>query len=157
LKSAYLKFFLADLAEMQGVALRELLSNSKCLSADVNAAFDPTFPDVTEKLNVAYMNYGVALTKYTGSRGKASTSDASAEFTAEVRKLFDDNKIAWQTGELGKVDMGGGGTVAMFLANLNIDTIDVGVPVLAMHAPMEITAKNDVWTAYRAFGAFVGS
>jgi aspartyl aminopeptidase len=155
LKSAYLKFFLADLAEMQGVALRELLSNSKCLSADVNAAFDPTFPDVTEKLNVAYMNYGVALTKYTGSRGKAGTSDASAEFTAEIRKLFDDNKIAWQTGELGKVDMGGGGTVAMFLANLNIDTIDVGVPVLAMHAPMEITAKNDVWTAYRAFGVFI--
>ncbi|MDR2559601.1 MAG: aminopeptidase, partial [Oscillospiraceae bacterium] len=156
LKSAYLKFFLADLAEMQGVALRTLLSNSRCLSADVNVAFDPTFPDVSEKLNVAYINYGVALTKYTGSRGKASTSDASAEFTAEIRKLLDDNKIAWQTGELGKVDMGGGGTVAMFLANLNIDTIDVGVPVLSMHAPMEITAKNDVYTAYKAFGAFIG-
>jgi aspartyl aminopeptidase len=157
LKSAYLKFFLADLAEMQGIAPRELLSNSKCLSADVNVAFDPTFPDVSDKLNVAFINYGVALTKYTGSRGKANTSDASAEFTAEIRKLFDDNKIAWQTGELGKVDMGGGGTVAMFLANLNIDTIDVGVPVLAMHAPMEITAKNDVWTAYRAFGVFVAN
>ncbi|MCL2637265.1 MAG: aminopeptidase [Oscillospiraceae bacterium] len=157
LKSAYMKFFLADLAEMQSVALRTLLSNSRCLSADVNAAFDPTFPDVTEKLNVAYINYGVALTKYTGSRGKAGTSDASAEFTAEIRKLFDDNKIAWQTGELGKVDMGGGGTVAMFLANLNIDTIDVGVPVLSMHAPMEITAKNDVYEAYRAFGAFINS
>jgi aspartyl aminopeptidase len=155
LKSAYLKFFLADLAEMQGIALRTLLTNSKCLSADVNVAFDPTFPDVSEKLNVAYINHGVALTKYTGSRGKSSTSDASAEFTAEIRKLFDKNKIAWQTGELGKVDMGGGGTVAMFLANLNIDTIDVGVPVLAMHAPMEITAKNDVWMAYRAFWVFL--
>jgi len=156
LKSAYLKFFLADLAEMQGVALRTLLSNSRCLSADVNVAFDPTFPDVSEKLNVAYMNCGVAVTKYTGSRGKAGTSDASAEFTAEIRKLFTDNKIAWQTGELGKVDMGGGGTVAMFLANMNIDTIDVGVPVLSMHAPMEITAKNDVYEAYRAFGVFIG-
>jgi aspartyl aminopeptidase len=155
LKSAYLKFFLADLAEMQSIALRELLSNSRCLSADVNVAFDPTFPDVCDKLNTAYINHGVALTKYTGSRGKANTSDASAEFTAEIRKLFDSNKIAWQTGELGKVDMGGGGTVAMFLANLGIDTIDVGVPVLAMHAPMEITAKNDIWTAYRAFGAFL--
>jgi aspartyl aminopeptidase len=155
LKSAYLEFFLADLAEMHGIALRTLLTNSKCLSADVNVAFDPTFPDVSEKNNVAYINCGVALTKYTGSRGKSSTSDASAEFTAEIRKLFDDNKIPWQTGELGKVDMGGGGTVAMFLANLNIDTIDVGVPVLSMHAPMEITAKNDVYSAYRAFGAFI--
>ncbi|MCL2694322.1 MAG: aminopeptidase, partial [Oscillospiraceae bacterium] len=157
LQSAYLRDFLRDLAEMQSVALRKLLSNSKCLSADVNVAFDPTFPDVTEKLNVAYVNYGVALTKFTGSRGKANTSDASAEFVAEIRKLLDDNKIPWQTGELGKVDMGGGGTVAMYLANLNIDTVDVGVPVLSMHAPMEITAKNDVYTAYKAFGAFVGS
>ncbi|MDR2532735.1 MAG: aminopeptidase [Oscillospiraceae bacterium] len=155
LKSAYLKFFLSDLAETQNVALRTLLSNSKCLSADVNVAFDPTFPDVSEKLNTAYMNYGVALTKYTGSRGKAGTSDASAEFTAEIRKLFDDNKIAWQTGELGKVDMGGSGTVAKYLANLNIDTIDVGVPVLSMHAPFEVTAKNDVYEAYRAFGVFI--
>jgi aspartyl aminopeptidase len=157
LKSAYLKFFLADLADMHGVALRTLLTNSKCLSADVNVAFDPTFPDVCDKLNTAYINHGVALTKYTGSRGKASTSDASAEFTAEVRRLFDANKIQWQTGELGKVDMGGGGTVAMYLANLNIDTIDVGVPVLSMHAPMEITAKNDIFTAYRAFGAFIAN
>ncbi|MCL2019725.1 MAG: aminopeptidase [Oscillospiraceae bacterium] len=155
LKSAYLKFFLSDLAEMQGIKLRTLLTNSKCLSADVNVGFDPTFPDVSDKLNVAYMNCGVALTKYTGSRGKSGTSDASAEFTAEIRKLLDDNKIAWQTGELGKVDMGGGGTVAMFLANLNIDTIDMGVPVLSMHAPLEITAKNDVYSAYRAFGAFL--
>jgi aspartyl aminopeptidase len=157
LKSAYLKFFLNDLAEMQGVKLRTLLSNSRCLSADVNVAFDPNFPDVSEKLNTAFMNYGVAMTKYTGARGKASTSDASAEFMGEIRKLLDDNKIAWQTGELGKVDMGGGGTVAMFLANLNIDTIDVGVPVFSMHSPLEITAKNDVFMAYRAFGAFMNS
>ncbi|MCL2077709.1 MAG: aminopeptidase [Oscillospiraceae bacterium] len=155
LKSSYLEFFLNDLADMQNLPVRTLLSNSKCLSADVNVGFDPTFPDVNEKLNVAYLNYGVAVTKFTGSRGKSGTSDASAEFTAEVRKLFDDNKIAWQTGELGKVDLGGGGTVAMFLANLNIDVIDVGVPVLSMHAPLEITAKNDVYTAYKAFGVFI--
>ena len=155
LKSVYLKHFLLDLAETQGVKLRTLLSNSKCLSADVNVAFDPTFPDVCEKLNTAYMNYGVCVTKYTGSRGKSSTSDASAEFTGEIRKLLDDNKIPWQTGELGKVDLGGGGTVAMFLANLNIDTIDVGVPVFSMHSPLEITAKNDVYSAYKAFGVFI--
>lgn len=155
MKSAFLKDFIDELANAEKIPLRTVLGNSKCLSADVNVAFDPTFPDTTEKLNVAYMNYGVALTKYTGSRGKAGTSDASAEFTAEIRKLFDENKITWQTGELGKVDLGGGGTVAMYLANLNIDTIDVGVPVLSMHAPMEITAKNDVYTAYKAFGVFL--
>jgi aspartyl aminopeptidase len=155
LKSVYLKHFLMDLAEAQGAALRVLLSNSKCLSADVNVAFDPTFPDVSEKLNTAFMNYGVVMTKYTGSRGKANTSDASAEFTAEIRRLLDVNKIAWQTGELGKVDLGGGGTVAMFLANLNIDTIDMGVPVFSMHSPLEITAKNDIYSAYKAFEAFI--
>ncbi|MCL2108162.1 MAG: aminopeptidase [Oscillospiraceae bacterium] len=156
LKSAYLRDFLQDLAEKQKAQLRAVLANSKCISADVNVAFDPNFPDVTEKLNVAYVNYGVAVAKFTGARGKSGTSDASAEFVGEIRKLFDTNKIAWQTGELGKVDQGGGGTVAMFLANMNIDTLDVGVPVLSMHAPFEITAKNDVYMAYRAFAAFVG-
>ena len=155
LKSAYLKHFLKDMAKAQNVPLSTLFKNSKCLSADVNVGFDPTFPDVTEKNNAAFMNYGVVMTKFTGSRGKAGTSDASAEFAAEIRRLLDDNKIIWQTGELGKVDLGGGGTVAMYIANLNIDTIDVGVPVLSMHSPLEITAKNDVYMAYKAFGAFI--
>lgn len=155
LNSAYMKYFIADLAATFGVKCRDVLSNSKCLSADVNAAYDPTFPDVFEKNNVSVLNGGVCVTKYTGSRGKSGTSDASAEFVGEIRSLLDKNGIIWQTGELGKVDNGGGGTVAMYVANLNIDTIDVGVPVMSMHAPFEITAKADIWAAFRAFEAFI--
>ncbi|MGN0578578.1 MAG: aminopeptidase, partial [Ruminiclostridium sp.] len=155
LRSAYLKYFIYDLAESYGVKGHTVLSASKCLSADVNAAFDPTFPDAFEKLNSAFLNRGVVATKYTGARGKSGTSDASAEFVGEIRRLFDKNGVIWQTGELGKVDFGGGGTVAMYIANLDVDTIDVGVPVLAMHAPFEITAKNDVYMAYRAFKVFL--
>lgn len=155
LQSSYLKFFIYDLAEANGVSGHTVLSNSKCLSADVNAGYDPTFPEPFEKLNAAYLNKGVVATKYTGSRGKSGTSDASAEFVGEVRRLFDENGVIWQTGELGKVDFGGGGTVAMYIANLDVDTIDVGVPVLSMHAPFEITAKNDVYMAYRAFKVFL--
>lgn len=154
LKSAYLKYFMEELADAAGVKGHTVLSASKCLSADVNAGFDPTFPDAFEKLNAAYLNHGVVATKYTGSRGKAGTSDASAEYVSEIRRLFNENKVVWQTGELGKVDFGGGGTVAMYLANLDIDTIDIGVPVLSMHAPFEVTAKNDVYMAYRAFTVF---
>jgi aspartyl aminopeptidase len=157
LKSAYLRYFIEDLAAINGVDGRKVLSNSKCLSADVNVGFDPTFPTVVEKNNVAYMNKGIVVTKFTGSRGKSGTSDASAEYVGEIRRLFDKNKIVWQTGELGKVDLGGGGTVAMYVANLNVDTIDVGVPVLSMHAPFEITAKNDIYMAYKAFGVFLMS
>lgn len=156
LNSAYLKYFIADLARMEGLAARDVLSRSRCLSADVNAAFDPTFPDVIEKKNAAYLNRGVVVTKYTGSRGKSGTSDASAEFMGEVRRLFDEKKICWQTGELGKVDLGGGGTVAMYVANLDVDVVDVGVPVLSMHAPFEVVSKIDVYMAYRAFKAFFG-
>ena len=133
---------------------RQCLANSKCLSADVCAAFDPTFPDVSEKKNCAYMNCGTIIAKYFGSRGKVSTNDASAEFLGEVRKIYDQAGVAWQTGELGKVDAGGGGTVAMFLARLNIDTVDVGVPLLSMHAPMELSAKSDVYMCYKGFKAF---
>lgn len=155
--SAYLKYFIADLAACFGVRGRDVLSASKCLSADVNAAYDPTFPDVFEKNNACVLNGGVCVTKYTGSRGKSGTSDASAEFVGEVRALLDKNGVIWQTGELGKIDIGGGGTVAAYIANLDVDTVDVGVPVLSMHAPYEITAKTDVYAAYKAFVAFVNS
>lgn len=157
LRSAYLKYFIADLAATFGIKGRTVLQHSRCLSADVNAAYDPTFPDVFEKRNSALLNCGVCVTKYTGSRGKSGTSDASAEFVGEIRKLLDDNGVIWQTGELGKVDNGGGGTVAAYIANLDVNTIDVGVPVLSMHAPFEITAKTDVWAAYKAFEAFVNN
>ncbi len=154
LQSAYLKYFIADLGEMYGTNGRTVLSASKCLSADVNAGFDPTFSEPFEKLNASYCGRGVVLTKYTGSRGKSGTNDASAEFVGEVRRLFDRDEIIWQTGELGKVDHGGGGTVAMYISNLNVDTVDIGVPVLSMHAPFELTAKNDVYMAYKAFRTF---
>ena len=149
-----MKYFIADLAKPYNVDGRRVLSNSKCLSADVNAAFDPTFPDVAEKKNTCYINYGVVVTKYTGSRGKSGTSDASAEFTGEVQRMLDKHNVIWQTGELGKVDQGGGGTVAQYVANLNVDVIDIGVPVLSMHAPFEVTSKIDVYSTYRAFVAF---
>lgn len=153
--SSYLKYFIADLADTFGAKGRTVLANSKCLSADVNAAFDPTFPDVFEKNNSAVLNGGVCVTKYTGSRGKSGTSDANAEFVGEIRSLLDKKNVLWQTGELGKIDIGGGGTVAAYIANLDVDTIDVGVPVLSMHAPFEITAKTDVYAAYKAFEAFI--
>ncbi len=152
--SSYLKYFLSDLAECLGTNGRTLMTNSKCLSADVNAAFDPTFPEGYEKRNCAFVNKGIVVTKYTGARGKSGTSDANAEFVGEIHAMLDKNEVIWQTGELGKVDFGGGGTVAAYIANLDIDTIDVGVPVLSMHAPYEVTAKNDVYMAYKAFYSF---
>ena len=155
LNSSYLQYFIYDLAKIFKADGWRVLTNSECLSADVNAAFDPTFPDVNEKHNAAYLNRGVVVTKYTGSRGKSGTSDPSAEFMGRVRNLLDKNKVVWQTGELGKVDMGGGGTVAMYIANLDVDVIDVGVPVLSMHAPYEVTSKLDVYMAYRAFLVFM--
>ncbi len=154
LDSSYLRYFVADLAEPYGVNARTVLSASKCLSADVNAGFDPTFPDVLDRRNCAYLNNGVVVTKYTGSRGKSGTSDCSAEFFGEVRGLLDTHKVLWQIGELGKVDLGGGGTVAKYIAGLNVDVLDVGVPVLSMHAPMEVVSKLDVYSAYRAFYEF---
>lgn len=155
LVSSYLKYFIADLAEALGSDDRTVLSHSECMSADVNAGFDPTFPDVLEKKNASFLNYGVVVTKFTGARGKSGTSDASAEYVGRIRSLLNKNDIIWQTGELGKVDLGGGGTVAAYIANLNVDTIDVGVPVLSMHAPFEIVAKTDVYMAFRAFLVFL--
>ena len=155
LRSSYLEYFIEDIAAEFGCDGRTVLSASECLSADVNAAFDPTFPEVNERNNSAYINHGVVVTKYTGARGKAGTSDASAEFTGRIRQLMDKHKVIWQTGELGKVDEGGGGTVAAYIANLNVDTIDLGVPVLSMHAPYEIVSKIDTYMAYRAFEVFI--
>lgn len=154
LQSKFLQYFVEDLAAPYGIAGRRVLSASMCLSADVNAAFDPTYGDVHEKNNAAYVNYGVAVTKYTGARGKSSTNDASAEFMGFVRALLDGAKVQWQTGELGKVDAGGGGTVAKYIAALNVEVVDVGVPVLSMHSPFEVVAKSDVYQTYRAFDVF---
>ncbi len=130
-------------------------SVSKCLSADVTAAYDPNFADVYEKRNSAIISCGTTMSKYTGARGKSSTNDASAEYVGYIRRLFADNGIIWQTAELGKVDAGGGGTVAMFIANHNIETVDLGVPVLSMHAPYEVVSKADVYSTYQAFVAFI--
>jgi len=129
-------------------------AKSICLSADVNAGFDPNYPEVYEKRNTAILSCGVAMSKYTGSGGKGGTSDASAEYVARVRAIFQEANVLWQTAELGKVDQGGGGTVAKFIAKENIDTVDLGVPVLSMHAPFEIVSKADVYSAHKAFSAF---
>ena len=141
--------FMADLCESQGVALRRCFEKSFCLSADVTAAFDPLYPEVMEKRNASRINYGMGLCKFTGSRGKSGTSDASAELVAYLRRLYAEKKVIWQMAELGKVDQGGGGTIAKFMAKRNIDTIDAGVPVLSMHAPFEVTAKLDCYMTYK--------
>ena len=157
LNSAYLKHFIADIAATQGLKGRDVLRASECLSADVNAGFDPTYPSVHDKMNAAFLNRGIVVTKYTGARGKSGTNDANAEYAAKIQRLFDAEKVAWQTGELGKVDEGGGGTVAKYIANLGVQVIDVGVPVLSMHAPFEVVAKLDVYAAFKGFKAFLES
>lgn len=154
LNSDFLRFVIRDLAESQGVDYTIALRNSKCLSADVNAGMDPTFKDVMEAKNAAKLNYGAVITKYTGARGKSGTSDASAEYVAYVRNMLDKADIIWQTGELGRVDLGGGGTVAMYVANMGVDVVDLGVPVLAMHAPFEVVSKLDVYETYRTMLEF---
>ncbi len=154
LHSSYMKYFISDLAVMEGVEPWRVMSASECLSADVNAAYDPNFPEVSERKNSSFVNNGVVITKYTGARGKGGTSDASAEYMGKIRRMLNANDVVWQIGELGKVDAGGGGTVAMYVANLDIDTIDLGVPVLSMHAPLEVVSKLDVYMAYKAFKVF---
>ena len=149
MQSAAFDCFMEDLCAAQGVELRRCYENSFCLSADVCNAFDPLYPDVSEKRSDAKINYGMGICKFTGSRGKYGTSDASAEVVAHVRRLFADNGVVWQMAELGKVDQGGGGTIAMYMANRNIDTIDAGVPVLSMHAPFEVVAKFDCYMTYK--------
>lgn len=157
LNSSYLSFFIEELAEAQGVRGYKVIRNSVCLSADVNAAEDPTFSDVTDSRNASKLGFGVVFTKYTGSRGKSGTSDASAELVGAMRRMMDNGGVIWQTGELGKVDAGGGGTVAAYIANLGMDVIDVGVPVLSMHSPFEVTSKLDTYQCYKAIKVFFGN
>ena len=144
-----------EISASLGKNARVVRNNSKCLSADVTACYDPNFSDVYEKRNSAMISCGTTMSKYTGARGKSSTNDASAEFVGYIRKLFAESGVIWQTAELGKVDAGGGGTVAMYIANHNIETVDLGVPVISMHAPYEVVSKADVYSTYEAFVAFV--
>lgn len=154
MKSALLPDLLNEMATALGGNPAVVRLHSKCLSADVSCAFDPNFSDVFEKRNTPLLSAGVVLTKYTGSRGKSSTNDASAEYVGWLRKVMEDAGIVWQAGELGKVDIGGGGTVAKYIAEHNIETVDLGVPVISMHAPYEVISKVDLYEAYRAFVAF---
>ena len=148
--SAAFDTFMGDLCDSQQTPLKRCFEKSLCLSADVTSAFDPNFPEVYEKRNAARVNYGVGLCKYTGARGKSGASDASAELVARVRKILDDAGVVWQMAELGKADQGGGGTVAAYLAQRNIDVLDAGVPVLSMHAPFETVGKLDCFMTYKA-------
>ena len=145
---------LAEFAHALGGNAAAVRAASRCLSSDVAATYDPNFDDVYEKRNAALINCGVAMCKFTGARGKSGTSDASAELVGWVRRCLNGAGVVWQTCELGKIDVGGGGTIAKYMANHNIDTIDLGVPVLSMHAPYEVIAKTDLYEAYRAFVAF---
>ena len=153
MKSQAFDTFMADLCAAQGVLPRVCYENSFCLSTDVTAAYDPNFAEVYEKRNSALINCGVGLCKYTGARGKSEASDASAELVAYVRRVLDNADVLWQMAELGKVDAGGGGTVAAFMAQRNIDTLDAGVPVLSMHAPFETVAKLDCYMTFKAMKA----
>ena len=153
MKSQAFDWFMKQLCLSQGADLRTCYSKSFCLSADVCAAFDPNFSDVFERRNCAYINYGMGLCKYTGARGKSGASDASAELVGWLRKTLNDNDVMWQMTELGKTDAGGGGTVAMYMAHRNIDTIDAGVPVLSMHSPYETVAKLDCYMTYKGMKA----
>ena len=149
MKSQAFDTFMADLCAAQGVELRRCYEKSFCLSADVTAAFDPLYPEVSEKRSEAKFNYGMGICKFTGARGKSGTSDASAEVVGYLRRVFEKAGVLWQMAELGKVDQGGGGTIAKFMANRNIDTIDAGVPVMSMHAPFELVAKLDCYMTYK--------
>ena len=150
MKSQYFEHFMGGLCDGQGVKLFDCFANSFCLSADVSNAFDPNFPEVSDRRNNSKLNYGVAICKYTGSRGKGGCSDASAEVMNHIRTTFANNNVIWQSATLGAVDVGGGGTVAADMANRNIPTVDAGVPVLSMHAPWEIVSKLDCWATMEA-------
>lgn len=135
--------------------VRKALAGSSALSADVNAAIDPNYPEVFEKMNCSFLGQGIALSKYTGSRGKYDSNDANPEFLAKIRKLLDDRQVVWQVGELGKVDLGGGGTVAQYMARYGMEVLDCGVALLGMHSPFEVASKADVYMAYRTYKAFL--
>ena len=153
MKSAAFDTFMEDLCAVQNVPVRVCYENSFCLSTDVTAAYDPNFAEVYEKRNSAFVNYGIGLCKYTGARGKSGASDASAEVVAYIRRIFDQANVVWQMAELGKTDAGGGGTVACYMANRNIDTLDAGVPVLSMHAPFETVSKLDCYMTFKGMKA----
>ena len=146
---------MAEICEALGANFRKVRYASKCLSSDVTAAYDPNFDGVFEKMNSAMISCGTCMSKFTGARGKSGSNDANAEFVGEVRAMFDREGVVWQTAELGRVDAGGGGTVAKYVANLNIDTVDLGVPVISMHSPWELISKADLYSNYRAFIAFM--
>ena len=152
--SRALDHFIEDLCDIFGAKKRDVYRHSMCLSSDVNAAYDPTFADVFEKQNASFLGHGPVLTKYTGARGKSGSNDASAETMYRVIDCMERENVRWQIGELGKVDEGGGGTIALFMGDMDVDTVDLGVPVLAMHAPFEITSKLDIYHTYKAFCAF---
>jgi aspartyl aminopeptidase len=159
-ESRYFENMLAELILLQegqynDLYLRRALSKTKVLSGDVGAAFDPNYAASYDKSNSAMMGKGIQLVKYTGSRGKSSCNDANAEFLSEVARLFDASEVVWQIGELGKVDQGGGGTIAYILANANAEVVDCGVPVISMHAPYEVISKADLYMAYKAYHAFL--
>jgi aspartyl aminopeptidase len=146
---------LNELAINAGVNPRIMFANSKCLSADVNACFDPNFAEAYEARNAAFINKGVVVTKFTGSGGKSSTNDASAEYVAEIRKIFNEANVLWQTAELGKVDAGGGGTIAYILSLYGMQVVDCGVALHSMHAPWETLSKADLFEAYKGYKAFL--
>ncbi|HBJ78601.1 MULTISPECIES: aminopeptidase [Fusobacterium] len=159
LKSDYINYITGDMIyKIKGtfneMMLRKTLWNSNAMSSDVNAGIDPIFRGVHDAQNAAKIGYGVVVTKYTGARGKSGTNDADAEYVGKIRKMLNDAKVNWQIGELGKVDEGGGGTVAMYLAHLGINTIDIGPALLAMHSPFEVSSKLDVYETYRAYKVF---
>ncbi len=159
LQSLIIENLMAELMNKAGhnnyLALRRSLANSYALSADVNAGVDPNYPEVFEKMNCSFLGQGVVLTKYTGSRGKSGSNDANPEFLARIRRLFDDNGVFWQVGELGKVDIGGGGTVAHYMSRYGMEVVDLGVAILGMHSPFEVSSKIDVFLAYKAYRAFM--
>ncbi|MBE7047770.1 MAG: aminopeptidase [Ruminococcaceae bacterium] len=160
MRSAFFEYAVALLLEKttghyNELMLKRTFRHSACLSADVSAGVDPTWPEVHDKLNAPYIGRGIVLTKYTGSRGKSGTSDANAEFMYGIRRCFDEHNVFWQAGELGKVDAGGGGTIAQYVANLDIEVVDCGVPLLSMHAPFEVASKLDIYMAYRAYSSFL--
>ena len=154
LNSDYVLHYIEDLAELEHTPVRDILRASLCLSSDVNAAYDPTFADVFESRNASYINKGCVLTKYTGARGKSASNDASAETMAKVIAIMEEAGVFWQAGELGAVDVGGGGTIAKYVAHMDVDTVDLGVPILSMHSPFELASKLDVYNTYKAFKAF---
>ena len=158
MESLIFDYFISEILNKTGEnkpdLIRKVFCNSRMLSSDVDAGYDPIYASVSDTKNAGYLGKGIAVVKYTGARGKSGASDANAEFVAEIRKMLNDNNISYQLTELGKVDVGGGGTIAYILANKGVDVIDCGVPVLSMHAPYEVTSKYDIYCAYETYRAF---